>query len=128
MSHIGQSLCGEEQSSQASKLVALPPPLAFERSLLVTLAQQVEALTIAVRGLQPQQPPMGGQQPPDAPTVTVVAAHGSRRSPGRDPPIGRLLATRGFFHDTEVADPLGNDPLASDHLAVIISDTALTQP
>lgn len=50
--HIGGSPYREEPSSQALEPVALPPPPLTQQSLLVTLAQQVEALAMAVRGLQ----------------------------------------------------------------------------
>lgn len=51
--NIGWRPCDEELFGQAPAPVALPPsPLPVsEQSMMATLAQQVEALTLVVRGL-----------------------------------------------------------------------------
>lgn len=49
MSHIWQSPCDGEPSTEVPELNTLPPP-ATKQNLLASLVQQVEALTTIVQG------------------------------------------------------------------------------
>lgn len=83
-----------------------------KQGLLATLAKQVKALAIAVRGLQGQQPLVAGQQSLEAPAIattmlpmTVIGLHEA------SPPTCGLSITCSLLHTIEVIGPLENSPL-----------------